>query len=259
MWTAPGARWPRRGATSPRPTRRCLRSAVEKSPLQVHLQSANVLATFDRLGPRSALAPSQGHARSFRSLRGGESETDHHIRGGGRPSSAAFLIASHVASMASPDTTPGFLNRDGEPTSLEARGLGVPGLWERIVSRNVARRGPRPYGPGRRRAPAGERGVLPELVGGAAAAAARILVQRRPEALKYEAGSLEVKMRKKIPDRGRGLRVATKSSELQVQRFRTARSLRRRRGAARPCWAPRWASRSRWPWRRGPTARLPAH
>ena len=38
--------------------------------------------------------------------------------------------------------------------------------------------GPRPYGPGRRRAPAGERGVLPELVGGAAAA---LLIVQGPE------------------------------------------------------------------------------
>ena len=112
MWMEPGARWPRRGATSPRPMQLSLRRwqgrRVETS--------TDVLATFDRLGPRSALAPSRAMLEALGAYAGANPRPTTTTYGAAAAVAAA-LIASHIASILSSDETPGFLNRDGEPTS----------------------------------------------------------------------------------------------------------------------------------------------
>ena len=89
---------------------------------------------------------------------------------GAAAAAAAALIASHIASILSSDETPGFLNRDGEPTS-KLGVLACLAFGSGLLAATWHARGPRSYGSGRRRAPAGERGVaVPASVGGAAAA-----------------------------------------------------------------------------------------
>ena len=77
--------------------------------------SRDVLATFDRLGPRSALAPSRAMLEALGAYAGANPRPSSTY--GAAAAVAAALMASHVASLASSNEMPGFLNRDGEPTS----------------------------------------------------------------------------------------------------------------------------------------------
>ena len=77
--------------------------------------SKDVLATFDRLGPRSALAPSRAMLEALGAYAGANPRPSSTT--GAAAAVAAALVASHLASLASSTETPGFLNRAGEPTS----------------------------------------------------------------------------------------------------------------------------------------------
>ena len=77
--------------------------------------SKDVLATFDRLGPRSALAPSRAMLEALGAYAGANPRPT--TTYGAAAAVAAALVASHLASLASSTETPGFLNRDEEPTS----------------------------------------------------------------------------------------------------------------------------------------------